>query len=71
MTINKSQGQTMKFVSVSHVQLYVALSIVSSDTKICIFVEGNKYKRLNKTFAKNVVYNEIFDSVNIKNSNLL
>jgi len=68
MTINKAQGQTMKFVGIflpqpvfSHGQLYVALSRVSSESKICIMIEGEKYKRSNKTFTKNIVYNEIFN----------
>ena len=67
MTINKSQGQKMKFVVIylpqpvfSHVKLYVALSRVSRESKICIMVEGDKYNRNGKTFTKNVVYREIF-----------
>src|SRR2546421_12394918 len=71
MTINKAQGQTMKYVGIflpqpvfSHGQLYVALSRVSSEREICIMVEGEKYKCSDKTFTKNVVYNEIFDCGN-------
>ena len=71
MTINKAQGQTMKYVGIflpqqvfSHGQLYVALSRVSSERKICIMVECEKYKRSDKIFTKNVVYNEIFDCCN-------
>jgi len=68
MTINKAQGQTMKFVDIFllqpvflHGQLYVALSRVSTESNICIMVEGYKYKQSNKTFTKNIVYHEIFD----------
>ena len=63
MTINKAQGQTMKFVWLylphtvsSHGQLYVALSRVSSTSRISIFVQGEKYKLETKTLTKNVVY---------------
>ena len=51
----------------SHGQLYVAFSRVSSERKIYMTVEGKKYKRLNKTFTKNVVYKEIFDGCNDNN----
>ena len=51
MTINKAQGQTMKFVGIyltspvfTHGQLYVALSRVASSSKICIMIENEKYK---------------------------
>ena len=67
VTINKAQGQTMKFVGIflpqpvfSHGQLYVALSRVSSASRIRIFVQGEKYKLRNQTLTKNIVYNEIF-----------
>src|SRR4051794_19468790 len=36
--------------------------------KICMMVEGEKYKQSNKTFTKNVVYKEIFDCYNNKNN---
>jgi PIF1-like helicase/DNA helicase Pif1-like protein len=81
MTINKAQGQTMKFVGIylphpvfSHGQLYVALSRVSSENNVCIMVEGDKYNVSNKTFTKNVVYTEIFGSAttnNVKAHNVL
>ena len=68
MTINKAQGQTMKFVGIylpspvfTHGQLYVALSRVSSSSKICIMIENEKYKLKNMTLTKNVAYKEIFD----------
>lgn len=67
MTINKAQGQTIKFVGIylpqpvfTHGQLYVALSRVSSESNISIMIKGDKYKHGRKAFTKNVVYNEIF-----------
>ena len=68
MTINKAQGQTMKYVGIflpqpvfSHGKLYVALSRVANESKICIMIKGDKYKQFNKTLTKNVDDNEIFD----------
>ena len=63
ITINKSQGQTLDFVSIwlgddhvfTHGQLYVALSRVSSFDNIKI-ATNNKNK-----LTRNVVYKEIFD----------
>lgn len=58
MTINKSQGQTLKHVGLflkkpvfSHGQLYVALSRVTSKSNVKVFLG-------NTTFTKNIVYPE-------------
>ncbi|KAH7665744.1 DNA helicase protein [Dioscorea alata] len=74
MTINKSQGQTLELVGLflpkpvfSHGQLYVALSRVSSVEGLKVLILDDNGKNTNKT--KNVVYKEIFDSIEI-NSDL-
>ena len=61
MTINKSQGQTLKKVGIylpepvfTHGQLYVALSRVSSLNSITIF------NSTGQNSTKNIVYKEIF-----------
>ncbi|KAH7666177.1 DNA helicase protein [Dioscorea alata] len=70
MTINKSQGQTLELVGLflpkpvfSHGQLYVTLSWVSSVEGLKVLILGDNGKNTNKT--KNVVYKEIFDSIEI------
>ena len=66
MTINKSQGQSMKFVGInlqsrpvfSHGQLYVALSRVT--TKANLHVIGpNAHEYTNERLMKNVVYKQV------------
>jgi ATP-dependent exoDNAse (exonuclease V) alpha subunit len=68
MTINKSQGQSVKFVGLnlqsqvfSHGQLYVALSRCTSGNRIRVWLpEGNENKRV-----QNVVYPEILQNLNL------
>lgn len=68
MTINKSQGQTVRNVGLylpkpvfSHGQIYVALSRVTSPEglKILCVDEDEKHSG----FTKNIVYKEIFDNL--------
>nr|XP_017217380.1 PREDICTED: uncharacterized protein LOC108194955 [Daucus carota subsp. sativus] len=68
MTINKSQGQTMKHVGLflpdpafSHGQIYVAISRVTSPTGLRILCvnEDDRYAG----YTKNVVYHEIFNDI--------
>ena len=65
ITINKSQGQTMKNIGLyleydvfSHGQLYVALSRVCSEMSLTIFTKNNT------NVVKNVVFKEIFNNSN-------
>ena len=68
MTINKSQGQSVKFVGLSlksqvlsHGQLYVAFSRCTSGNRIKVWLpEGNENKRVS-----NVVYPEILQGLNL------
>ena len=60
MTINKSQGQTLKVVGIdlttpcfSHGQLYVAFSRVSSPNNLFVLAPNEK--------TENVVYKEVLD----------
>ncbi|XP_074336664.1 uncharacterized protein LOC141673827 [Apium graveolens] len=65
MTINKSQGQSLKTVGLylpksvfSHGQYYVAISRVTSPTGLTIFVDDESGGATNIT--QNVVYKEVF-----------
>ncbi|XP_071711946.1 uncharacterized protein [Rutidosis leptorrhynchoides] len=66
MTINKSQGQSLKFVGLylpkpvfSHGQLYVALSRVTDPAGLKIVMLNDREERL-RDHTKNVVYKETF-----------
>ncbi|XP_071740770.1 uncharacterized protein [Rutidosis leptorrhynchoides] len=66
MTINKSQGQSLKFVGLylpkpvfSHGQLYVALSRVTDPAGLKIVMINDSDERL-KDHTRNVVYRETF-----------
>ena len=68
MTINKSQGQTLKNVGLylpnpafGHGQIYVAISRVTSPSGLRILCvnEDEKYAG----YTKNVVYHEIFNDI--------
>jgi hypothetical protein len=72
MTINKSQGQTLKMVGLhlpksvfSHGQLYVALSRVGRRQAVCVLVEGGWVKAgeienvPEGMYTANVVYREV------------
>jgi hypothetical protein len=68
MTINKSQGQSVKYVGInlqtpvfSHGQLYVALSRCTSGQRIRVLLpEGNESRR-----TINVVFREVFNGLHI------
>lgn len=66
MTINKSQGQTLKKLGVylqesvfSHGHMYVAMSRCSDPRETRFLIENPKRDR-NGTYTKNVVYADIF-----------
>jgi ATP-dependent exoDNAse (exonuclease V) alpha subunit len=68
MTINKSQGQSLKHVDIylplpvfSHGQLYVAISRVTSRKWLKILITDENSKDTNKT--SNVVYKEVFRNI--------
>ena len=68
MTINKSQGQSIKFVGLnlqthvfSHGQMYVALSRCTSGNRIKILLpEQNEARKV-----PNIVYNEILQGLDL------
>ena len=64
MTINKSQGQTIKHVGIylpkpvfSHGQLYVALSRCPNFSNLNVFIDHEPVPN----YTANIVYNEIVD----------
>jgi ATP-dependent DNA helicase PIF1 len=72
MTINKSQGQTLKMVGLylpksvfCHGQLYVALSRVGRRQAVCVLVEGGWVKAgeienvPEGMYTANIVYREV------------
>jgi ATP-dependent exoDNAse (exonuclease V) alpha subunit len=68
ITINRSQTQSLRYVGIylfqsiiSHGQLYVALSRVTSKKKLKILIIDDESKYSNTT--KNVVYKEVFHNV--------
>jgi len=68
ITINRAQGQTLNKMGLylpqpvfSHGQLYVALSRVISYQCIKVLILHNNYQEDCQT--KNIVYNEIFQSI--------
>ncbi|GLT28317.1 hypothetical protein SLA2020_032590 [Shorea laevis] len=71
MTINKSQGQTLKKVGIylpqpvfTHGQLYVALSRVQERSSLKILIDNNNVPRNpGWNYMKNIVYKEIFHSM--------
>ncbi|CAN7043651.1 unnamed protein product [Brassica rapa subsp. trilocularis] len=76
MTINKSQGQSLKQVALylprpvfSHGQLYVALSRVTSPEGLKILDDTDGATRNNA--VTNIVYKEIFGNLKTQNSDIL
>ncbi|WOG92519.1 hypothetical protein DCAR_0311789 [Daucus carota subsp. sativus] len=68
MTINKSQGQSLKNVGLylpkpvfSHGQLYVAISRVTSPEGLRIYIESEM--GLTTNITQNVVYKEVFNNL--------
>ena len=66
MTINKSQGQPIKFVGIdlqsrpafSHSQLYISLSRVTKQANLHI-IRPDTYEQTNERLMKNVIYTQV------------
>ncbi|XP_077252562.1 replication protein A 70 kDa DNA-binding subunit B-like [Tasmannia lanceolata] len=76
MTINKSQGQTIKQVGLylpkpvfTHGQLYVAISRVTSPDGLKILIE--KIDGYENEYTKNIVYKEVFNNLHTRGRHLL
>jgi ATP-dependent DNA helicase PIF1 len=68
VTVNKSQGQTIKKLGFyidsplfSHGHLYTAMSRVTNPKNLKIMLEKKKYKNRNGFFINNVVFKEVFN----------
>ena len=68
MTINKSQGQSLKQVGLylsqpvfTHGQLYIALSRVTSRQGLKILIENNQ--ELPNNYTKNIVYKDVLQNL--------
>jgi len=68
MTINKSQGQSLKSVGIylsspvfSHCQLYVAISRITSKQGLKILIVDEDGENIDMT--SNVVYHEVFRNI--------
>lgn len=66
MTINKAQGQSLKYVGIHlltpvfcHGQLYVALSRATSSKNICILLPTDPTSENSNTKTLNIVYPEV------------
>ena len=72
LTINRSQGQSVSKCGIllpknvwTHGQIYVAFSRCGNPKNIYVWAEQSQFEKYNlkndKTYVKNVVYNEIID----------
>jgi len=70
MTINKSQGQTLKKVSIfidsplfSHGQLYTAMSRVSDISSLKYMIRPETFNSKTGYFVDNIVFKEVFSNI--------